>query len=103
MPWRASRRQRPLRRPPSPARRRSPPRGTGPGTPRGASPHRAGGADALAALARGGLGVLGAALPRSRAALTRENPPLKRALTAPRLLAGIGNAYSDEILHRARL
>src|SRR5207245_6435323 len=36
-------------------------------------------------------------------ALTRENHTLKRALTDPRLLSGIGNAYSDEILHRARL
>jgi formamidopyrimidine-DNA glycosylase len=38
-----------------------------------------------------------------RAALTRENHTLKRALTDPRLFSGIGNAYSDEILHRARL
>ena len=41
--------------------------------------------------------------PTFRAALTRENHTLKRALTDPRLFSGIGNAYSDEILHRARL
>ena len=40
---------------------------------------------------------------RFRAALVRENHTLKRALTDPRLFSGIGNAYSDEILHRARL
>src|SRR5262249_53350943 len=61
------------------------------------------GTDALAALDPGGLEVLDVDLPRFRAALTRENHTLKRALTDPRLLAGIGNAYSDEILHRARL
>src|SRR5207244_4139071 len=61
------------------------------------------GADALAALDPGGLEVLEADVPRFRAALTRENHTLKRALTDPRLLAGIGNAYPDEILHRARL
>ena len=45
----------------------------------------------------------GATAERFRAALTSENHTLKRALTDPRLLSGIGNAYSDEILHRARL
>jgi len=73
------------------------------GTRKRASLHLARGADALAALDPGGLEVLEADLPRFRAALTRENHTLKRALTDPRLLAGIGNAYSDEILHRARL
>ncbi|MFQ5521013.1 MAG: DNA-formamidopyrimidine glycosylase family protein, partial [Candidatus Methylomirabilia bacterium] len=51
----------------------------------------------------GGLEVLEADLPTFRAALMRENHTLKRTLTDPRLLSGIGNAYSDEILHRARL
>jgi formamidopyrimidine-DNA glycosylase len=51
----------------------------------------------------GGLEI-GNSDPRAfRAALTRENHTLKRALTDPRLISGIGNAYSDEILHRARL
>jgi len=44
-----------------------------------------------------------AALPAFREALTRESHTVKRALTDPRLFSGIGNAYSDEILHRARL
>ncbi|MFI5166100.1 MAG: Fpg/Nei family DNA glycosylase [Thermoanaerobaculales bacterium] len=57
----------------------------------------------LAELGRGGLEVLQADLVAFRAALQRENHTLKRALTDPRLLSGIGNAYSDEILHRARL
>ena len=73
------------------------------GTRKRASLHLARGADALAALDPGGLEVLEADLPRFRAALTRENHTLKRALTDPRLLAGIGNAYSDEILFEARL
>ncbi len=58
---------------------------------------------ALADLDRGGLEVLGVSLDRFREALTRENHTVKRALTDPRLFSGIGNAYSDEILHRARL
>ena len=61
------------------------------------------GADALRALDRGGLEPLDATLDEFRAALTRENHTLKRALTDPRLFSGIGNAYSDEILHAARL
>jgi len=52
---------------------------------------------------RGGLEVLGSNLVEFRSALTRENHTVKRALTDPRLFSGIGNAYSDEILHRARL
>ncbi len=52
---------------------------------------------------RGGLEVPGSELAAFRSALTRENHTLKRALTDPRLFSGIGNAYSDEILHRARL
>ena len=51
----------------------------------------------------GGLEVFDADLPAFRAALTRENHTLKRALTDPGILSGIGNAYSDEILHRAKL
>jgi formamidopyrimidine-DNA glycosylase len=51
----------------------------------------------------GGLEALGAEFEAFRAALKRENHTLKRALTDPRILSGIGNAYSDEILHRARL
>src|SRR5262249_22293764 len=58
---------------------------------------------ALAAHDPGGLEVLDAEAPAFRAALTRENHTLKRALTDPHLLSGIGNAYGDEILHRARL
>lgn len=52
---------------------------------------------------RGGLEVMGASPEAFREALSRERHTLKRALTDPRLLSGIGNAYSDEILHRARL
>ncbi len=51
----------------------------------------------------GGIEVLDADLESFRAALVRESHTLKRALTDPRIFAGIGNAYSDEILHRARL
>ena len=60
-------------------------------------------ADGLAVLDRGGIEPLEADLDAFRAALRRENHTLKRALTDPRLFSGIGNAYSDEILHRARL
>jgi formamidopyrimidine-DNA glycosylase len=58
---------------------------------------------ALAGLSAGGLEVLGTDLASFRRALTRERHTLKRTLTDPHILAGIGNAYSDEILHRARL
>jgi formamidopyrimidine-DNA glycosylase len=68
-----------------------------------ASLHLAHGAAALAAHDPGGLEVLEADLAAFRAALARERHTLKRALTDPRLLSGIGNAYSDEILHAARL
>src|SRR5262249_47713253 len=61
------------------------------------------GREALAAHDRGGIEVLECDLGAFRAALLRENHTLKRALTDPRLLSGIGNAYSDEILHRARI
>src|SRR2546428_3768121 len=68
-----------------------------------ASLHLVRGDAALAALDRGGLEVLEADLSAFREALTRERPTLNRALTDPRLFSGIGNAYSDEILHAARL
>jgi formamidopyrimidine-DNA glycosylase len=58
---------------------------------------------ALAALDPGGLEVLAADLAAFRGALGRESHTLKRALTDPAIFSGIGNAYSDEILHRARL
>jgi formamidopyrimidine-DNA glycosylase len=73
------------------------------GTKRRASLHLVQGEEQLAAHHGGGLEVLGADLAAFRAVLRRENHTLKRALTDPRLLSGIGNAYSDEILHRARL
>lgn len=70
--------------------------------------HRAGlwllrGAAALAKHDPGGIEVLDASLEAFRAALTGERHTLKRALTDPHILSGIGNAYSDEILHTARL
>jgi formamidopyrimidine-DNA glycosylase len=61
------------------------------------------GAAALAALDPGGLEPFGATLDQFRAALSRESHTIKRALTDPHLISGIGNAYSDEILHAARL
>ena len=73
------------------------------GTKRRAALHAFTGRDGLAALDRGGIEPLEATRAAFREALRRENHTLKRALTDPRLLAGIGGAYSDEILHRARL
>jgi formamidopyrimidine-DNA glycosylase len=73
------------------------------GSKRRASLHVARGAEGLAAFDRGGLEVLDADAVAFRRALTTENHTLKRALTDPRLMSGIGNAYSDEILHRAKL
>ena len=73
------------------------------GSKKRASLHVVRGERALEQFDRGGLEVLEADLPAFAAALTRENHTLKRALTDPRLFSGIGNAYSDEILHRARL
>jgi len=61
------------------------------------------GREALAALDRGGIEPLVADAATFAGALRRENHTLKRALTDPRLFSGIGNAYSDEILHRARM
>ena len=68
-----------------------------------ASIHLVRGEMSLSQFDRGGLEVLEADLPAFQAALVRENHTLKRALTDPRLFSGIGNAYSDELLHRARL
>jgi len=72
-------------------------------TKKRASLHLVRGEAALQGFDRGGIEPLGATLPDFRAALQRENRTLKRALTDPTILSGIGNAYSDEILHRARL
>jgi formamidopyrimidine-DNA glycosylase len=73
------------------------------GTRKRASLHIVRGEDAVAAFDMGGLEVLDADPDAFRERLLRENHTLKRALTDPRLFSGIGNAYSDEILHRARL
>ena len=73
------------------------------GTKKRASLHLVRGEEALAAHDPGGLEVLESDLAAFSEALWRENHTLKRALTDPRVFSGIGNAYSDEILHRARL
>jgi formamidopyrimidine-DNA glycosylase len=73
------------------------------GSKRRASLHVVSGEDALRALDPGGIDVLTTDLDTFRRALTIENHTLKRALTDPRNLSGIGNAYSDEILHAAQL
>jgi formamidopyrimidine-DNA glycosylase len=73
------------------------------GTTRRAAIHLVQGEAALRELDRGGLEVLEAGLDAFAARLRSENHTLKRALTDPRLFSGIGNAYSDEILHAARL
>jgi formamidopyrimidine-DNA glycosylase len=73
------------------------------GTKRRASLHLVQGEAALAAFDMGGLDIFEIDAGAFRDRLLRENHTLKRALTDPRLFSGIGNAYSDEILHRARL
>ena len=73
------------------------------GARRRASIHLVRGYKALAEHDRGGLEVLTASHPEFVDAITRQNHTLKRALTDPHLVSGIGNAYSDEILHAARL
>ena len=73
------------------------------GTKHRASLHLLRGVEGLAAHDPGGLDVFRATPGEFRAALTRESHTLKRALTDPHLFDGIGNAYSDEILHAARL
>jgi formamidopyrimidine-DNA glycosylase len=73
------------------------------GAKRRASLHVLSGAESLQAIDPGGIDVFASDLNFFRATLTAENHTLKRALTDPRLLSGIGNAYSDEILHAAQL
>ena len=73
------------------------------GSKRRASIHIVQGTAALAEFNRGGLEVLDADLPAFAARLVAENHTLKRALTDPTIFSGIGNAYSDEILHAAQL
>ena len=73
------------------------------GTKRRASLHVLSGEQALYSVDPGGLDVLTSDLPSFRTALSAENRTLKRALTDPRIVSGIGNAYSDEILHAAQL
>lgn len=73
------------------------------GTKRRASLHLVAGEAALAALDPGGLEVFEVSLADFKVRLLSENHTLKRALTAPKLFSGIGGAYSDEILFRARL
>ncbi|MBZ5516803.1 MAG: formamidopyrimidine-DNA glycosylase [Acidobacteriia bacterium] len=73
------------------------------GAQRRASLHVVAGEDGMRSINPGGLEVLDADLASFSAALKSANHTLKRALTDPRLVSGIGNAYSDEILHRAQL
>jgi formamidopyrimidine-DNA glycosylase len=73
------------------------------GSKRRAALHLVRGEAGLASHDPGGLELFEADLAAFRAAITRETHTLKRTLTDPRILSGIGNAYSDEILHRARL
>jgi formamidopyrimidine-DNA glycosylase len=73
------------------------------GSKRRASLHVFRGEANLAAIDPGGIDVFASTLDEYRAALTAENRTLKRALTDPRIVNGIGNAYSDEILHAAKL
>ena len=73
------------------------------GTKRRASLHLVQGKAALDAMDPGGIEIFASTLEQFREVLVSENHTLKRALTDPHLFAGIGNAYSDEILHRAKL
>jgi formamidopyrimidine-DNA glycosylase len=73
------------------------------GSKRRASLHLLRGEQALHDIDPGGIEALSSDLDAFRAALTAENRTLKRALTDPRLISGVGNAYSDEILHAAQL
>jgi formamidopyrimidine-DNA glycosylase len=73
------------------------------GTKRRASLHVLKGEEALRTIDPGGIDIFSSDLNSFREALTIENRTLKRALTDPRILSGIGNAYSDEILHAAQL
>ena len=73
------------------------------GSRKRASIHVVHGQEGLSHFDRGALEVTHAGFTEFRTALTRENHTVKRSLTDPRMFSGIGNAYSDEILHRARL
>ena len=73
------------------------------GSKRRASLYVLRGEEALHAIDPGGVEIFATDLDGFRAALTAENRTLKRALTDPRLISGVGNAYSDEILHAAQL
>ena len=73
------------------------------GSKRRASLHVLRGEEALHAIDPGGIEIFATDLDGFRSALTLENRTLKRALTDPRLISGVGNAYSDEILHAAQL
>lgn len=73
------------------------------GSRKRASLHVVEGETGLRAFDRGGVEIAGSSLDEFSRALQRENHTLKRALTDPRIFSGIGNAYSDEILHAARL
>jgi formamidopyrimidine-DNA glycosylase len=73
------------------------------GTKHRASLHVLAGEEGLRTIDPGGIEIFSSDLAAFRAALTAENRTLKRALTDPRLLSGIGNAYSDEILHAAQM
>src|SRR5271156_3824410 len=73
------------------------------GTKRRASLHVFAGEDGLRSVDPGGIEVFSSNLDSFRAALSAENHTLKRVLTDPRVVSGIGNAYSDEILHAAKL
>jgi formamidopyrimidine-DNA glycosylase len=73
------------------------------GAKRRASLHVLGSEEALRSLDPGGIDVFNSDLNAFHSALTKENHTLKRALTDPRFVSGIGNAYSDEILHAAQL
>ena len=73
------------------------------GAKRRASLHVVSGEQSLGELDPGGIDVLSSTLDEFRSAISAENRTLKRALTDPRVVSGIGNAYSDEILHAAKL
>jgi formamidopyrimidine-DNA glycosylase len=73
------------------------------GSKRRASLHVVAGEEGLRSMDPGGVEIFATGLDGFRAALTAENRTLKRALTDPRLISGVGNAYSDEILHAAQL
>jgi formamidopyrimidine-DNA glycosylase len=73
------------------------------GSKRRASLHVLCGEEALRSIDPGGVEIFSTGLDGFRAALTQENRTLKRALTDPRLISGVGNAYSDEILHATQL